>query len=234
MAELVFWFVAAATIISAGFVVLNNQLIYSAVALLFTLFGVAGIYVFLWADFIAGIQILVYVGGILVLVIFGIMLTNKIKSVRISHKSMQQGVGGAVALWLFIFSIPAFLFINEQKTQKEKIRPLARLKEGFQIIIKIPGLLRFMIARMLYTDGLTVVFAFAGIYAAKVFSFPQEKVIMFAIAVNLFCGIGAIAGGFIEDRIGAFRTVRLSLFSLLFLGTGILLSPTELWFWVLG
>ena len=78
MAELVFWFVAAVTIISAGFVVLNNQLIYSAVALLFTLFGVAGIYVFLWADFIAGIQILVYVGGILVLVIFGIMLTNKI------------------------------------------------------------------------------------------------------------------------------------------------------------
>ena len=44
MAELVFWFVAAITIISAGFVVLNNQLIYSAVALLFTLFGVAGIY----------------------------------------------------------------------------------------------------------------------------------------------------------------------------------------------
>ena len=136
------------------------------------------------------------------------------------------------ALWLFIFSIPAFLFINEQKTQEEEIRPLARLKEGFQIIVKIPGLLRFMIARMLYTDGLTVVFAFAGIYAAKVFSFPQEKVIMFAIAVNLFCGIGAIAGGFVEDRIGAFRTVKLSLFSLLFLGTGILLSPTELWFWV--
>ena len=42
------------------------------------------------------------------------------------------------ALWLFIFSIPAFLFINEKKKQKEEIRPLARLKEGFQIIIKIP------------------------------------------------------------------------------------------------
>jgi NADH-quinone oxidoreductase subunit J len=103
MAEFIFWFIAAITIISAAFVVLNNQLIYSAVALLFTLFGVAGLYVFLWADFIAGVQILVYVGGILVLVIFGIMLTNKIKSVRISHKSMQQGVGGAISLWLFIF-----------------------------------------------------------------------------------------------------------------------------------
>ena len=103
MAEIVFWTIAALTIMSAAFVVLNSQLIYSAVALLFTLFGVAGIYVFLWADFIAGIQILGYVGGILVLVIFGIMLTNKIKSVRISHKSMQQGVGGVVSFWFFIF-----------------------------------------------------------------------------------------------------------------------------------
>ena len=88
-----------------------------------------------------------------------------------------------------------------------------------------------MIARMLYTDGLTVVFAFAGIYLPqKYLNFPQDKVIMFAISVNIFCGIGAIAGGFIEDRIGAFKTVRLSLFSLLVLGTGILLSPTEIWF----
>ena len=78
MAELIFWFIAAFTIISAAFVVLNNQLIYSAVALLFTLFGVAGLYVFLWADFIAGVQLLVYNGGRLVLINYGIMLTNRI------------------------------------------------------------------------------------------------------------------------------------------------------------
>ena len=137
-------------------------------------------------------------------------------------------------IWLFIFSIPAFLFIMEEKTNVEKIGPISRLINGFKIITKIPGLLRFMIARMLYTDGLTVVFAFAGIYAAKVFGFAQDKVIIFAIAVNLFCGIGAIAGGFIEDRIGAFKTVRISLFLLLILGAGILLAPTEIWFWVFG
>ena len=89
MAELIFWFIAAFTIISAAFVVLNNQLIYSAVALLFTLFGVAGLYVFLWADFIAGVQLLVYIGGILVLIIFGIMLTNRISSVRLSQTNVQ-------------------------------------------------------------------------------------------------------------------------------------------------
>ena len=102
LAEIVFWLLAVFTIISASFVVLNNQLLYSAIALLFALFGVAGLYIFLWADFIAGIQLLVYIGGINVLIIFGIMLTNKISSVRLSQTNVQQGVGAVIALWLMI------------------------------------------------------------------------------------------------------------------------------------
>ena len=102
IAEIVFWLLATFTIISASFVVLNNQLLYSAIALLFSLFGVAGLYIFLWADFIAGIQLIVYIGGINVLIIFGIMLTNKISSVRLSQTNVQQGVGAVVALWFMI------------------------------------------------------------------------------------------------------------------------------------
>ena len=102
MTEFVFWVVTSVTIISALGVVLSNQLIYSAISLLFTLFGIAGLYVFLWADFMPGIQLLVYVGGILTLIIFGIMLTNKISSARLSQTNMQQGIGSVVSLWLLI------------------------------------------------------------------------------------------------------------------------------------
>ena len=102
MPEAVFFFLAAFTLASALVVVLNNQLLYSAIALLFTLFGVAGLYIFLWADFIAGVQLLVYIGGINVLIIFGIMLTNRISSVRLSQTNLQQGVGGVFAFWIFI------------------------------------------------------------------------------------------------------------------------------------
>ena len=102
MTEFVFWVVTSVTIISAFGVVLSNQLIYSAISLLFTLFGIAGLYVFLWADFMTGIQLLVYVGGILTLIIFGIMLTNKISSARLSQTNMQQGIGSVVSLWLLI------------------------------------------------------------------------------------------------------------------------------------
>lgn len=102
MAEMLFWLIAAFTIASAAMVVLNNQLLYSAIALLFTLFGVAGLYIYLWADFIAGVQLLVYIGGINVLIIFGIMLTNRISSIRLSQTNVQQGVGGVVSFWLLI------------------------------------------------------------------------------------------------------------------------------------
>lgn len=102
MVDLLFWFIALFTIASALMVVLNNQLLYSAIALLFTLFGVAGLYIYLWADFIAGVQLLVYIGGINVLIIFGIMLTNRISSVRLSQTNLQQGVGGVFAFWVFL------------------------------------------------------------------------------------------------------------------------------------
>ena len=102
MTEFLFWFIALFTIASALMVVLNNQLLYSAIALLFALFGVAGLYIYLWADFISGVQLLVYIGGINVLIIFGIMLTNRIASVRLSQTNLQQGVGGVFAFWVFI------------------------------------------------------------------------------------------------------------------------------------
>ena len=138
---------------SAAFVVINNQLIYSAVALLFTLFGVAGLYVFLWADFIAGIQILVYVGGILVLVIFGIMLTNKIRSVRISHKSMQQGVGGVVTLWLFIFLV--FAMAKAPWALSDAVEPIGTVRE-IGILLLTDFLLPFEIISLLLLGALIV------------------------------------------------------------------------------
>ena len=79
-------------------VVQSKSLLYSAYALLFTFIGVTGLYIFLWADFLAVVQVVVYVGGILVLIIFGIMLTNKITSVNISHTSMQKSMGAIVVI----------------------------------------------------------------------------------------------------------------------------------------
>ena len=87
--DIVFWFFAAVTLGSAAIVVFSRNIIYSAFALLFTLFGVAGIYVLLSADFIAVTQLLVYVGGILVLMVFGVMLTNNVVDVEMKSGTLQ-------------------------------------------------------------------------------------------------------------------------------------------------
>ena len=102
MINIVFWFFVALTVVSAISVVLNKNLVYAAISLLVTFLGVAAMYVFLWADFMAGTQVLIYIGGILILILFGIMLTHKITSVRISHTSIQKSIGAIVVFVLFI------------------------------------------------------------------------------------------------------------------------------------
>lgn len=88
--DIIFYLFAAVTVISAFFVVTTRNIVYSAFFLLFTFFGVTGIYVLLGADFVAIVQLVVYVGGILILLIFGVMLTNKITNVQIKTGTMQM------------------------------------------------------------------------------------------------------------------------------------------------
>jgi NADH-quinone oxidoreductase subunit J len=81
--DFIFYLFAAITILSAYFVVTVRNIVRSAFFLLFTFFGVTGLYVLLGADFVAIVQLIVYVGGILILLLFGVMLTNKITTVQI-------------------------------------------------------------------------------------------------------------------------------------------------------
>ncbi len=98
----VFWAFAIVTVGSAAVVVLSRTLIYSAFALLFTFFGVAGLYVLLGADFLAATQLLIYVGGILVLLLFGVMLTHKIYDLDLRTGTTQLASGLIVAAGLFV------------------------------------------------------------------------------------------------------------------------------------
>ncbi|HEY9164770.1 MAG TPA: NADH-quinone oxidoreductase subunit J [Candidatus Kryptonia bacterium] len=87
--DLVFYAFAALTIVSAVGVVFSRNILYAAFALLFAFFGVAALYVLLAADFIAITQILLYVGGIMVLIIFGVMLTSRAYDVEMKRGVLQ-------------------------------------------------------------------------------------------------------------------------------------------------
>lgn len=87
---IVFYALAAVTVVSALGVAFSNNIFYSAIALMGALLGAAGLYVMLAADFVAVVQIFVYVGGILVLTLFAINLTSRIGDVSISNRSLGR------------------------------------------------------------------------------------------------------------------------------------------------
>ena len=131
MAENLFLIIAALVIASAFWVVFSPNLIHSAVSLLFTLFSTAGLYIFLYADFIAATQVVIYVGGILVLIIFGVMLTSKIETPSIAASSKNQFIGGIGAFVIFV--IQAGIIFNTQwnigniQSRKDTVTTIGKL-----------------------------------------------------------------------------------------------------------
>lgn len=108
LTTIVFYVFACITIGSSAVVVFSRNIVYSAFALLFAFFGVAGLYALMMADFLAVTQLLIYVGGILVLVLFGVMLTSNVLDVQIRSTAMHVLpalliVGALAAVLLTVF-----------------------------------------------------------------------------------------------------------------------------------
>ncbi len=119
MQEFVFILLAIGTIVGAGIVAFSRNIVYSAFALLLSFFCVAGLYVLLAADFIAATQVIVYIGGILVLILFGVMLTEKIEKVNVSNQALKP-----VRAWLLLIVSAAIIITAILKTNWNVSTPL--------------------------------------------------------------------------------------------------------------
>ena len=97
----VFYMMAGLAVVCAAGVALSRNILHSAFSLLGTLAGVAGLYFLLGADFVAVVQLLVYVGGILVLILFAVLLTREITDIKISNLSVSI-LGGLPASLLML------------------------------------------------------------------------------------------------------------------------------------
>ena len=102
IAELFFYFFTIMVIGIGCVVAFSKNLLRSAFALFFVLFGVAGFYVLLGADFLAIVQIMVYAGGVNVLLIFGTMLTADISTPKTSNLSFQGALTVIAGVTLFV------------------------------------------------------------------------------------------------------------------------------------
>jgi UMF1 family MFS transporter len=176
-----------------------------------------------------------YIGAILALILVLAIFILPEPSLFGLSKAAAEPVRAAMifaGLWLVIFSLPLFFTSFEEGPKKQAQPFMLSLIQSGKLVLSIPNMMRFLIARMAYNDGLITLFAFGGIYAAKVFGFTQQDILIFAIGLNITAGIGAIIGGPLTDRWGAIYIIRTSLICLFLLGLVCLMTHSLTIFWV--
>ncbi len=143
-----------------------------------------------------------------------------------------------VAAWVSLFALPLFLWTPDkprgERTMEALRNGLVTLVNTLCNIRQYAQTSRFLLARMIYIDGLNTLFAFGGIYAAGTFGMALEEVILFGIAINVTAGIGAACFAWLDDNIGPKRTILIALGGLIGFGGALLLASGKVWFWALA
>ncbi len=143
------------------------------------------------------------------------------------------------AVWYLFFALPLFLTappsIPSGKSMGVAVKDgLNQLWTTCKELKHYRHIIRFLIAKMFYIDGLATLFTFGGIYAASVFGMTQEEVLLFGISMNVTAGLGAASLAFLDDWIGSKKVILYSLIGLIIPGS-FALFVTEKWqFWLLG
>lgn len=169
-----------------------------------------------------------YVGGLLSLVI--VITVPQIQSIA------GQLVGPLAAVWFLVFTAPFFLFTPDRPATGVALRPaisggLRRLVQTFANARRYGNVMRFLIAFMIYNDGLSAVFSFGGIYAASLFGWDIQTLGLFGVILIVFAAIGAFIGGWADDRFGSRRTVLIAVAGLLLALLGaISIQPGSIFF----
>ena len=144
--------------------------------------------------------------------------------------------GPLTALWFIVFVTPMFLLTPDAPPTGMRLSEAARggvgrLKATLAELPRLPSLGRFLLANMIYQDGLVALFAFGGIYAAGVFGWQTIELGVFGILLTVTGTLGAWLGGKLDDRIGGKPVVLGAIGCLLLACLGILsLGPGHVFF----
>ena len=178
-----------------------------------------------------------YVGGILSTILVMVALVSTDDPWFGFTKEAGQNIRATnlfVAAWFSIFCIPIFLCVKEIRSDQASatINPYRILLASFQDIRRHPQITRFLLARLVYNDGLVAIFAFGGIYASGTFGFTFEEIMIFGIVMNLAAGLGAFLLGSVDDRFGGKLTIYLTLVAFIFGTVGAVTAESRWLFWV--
>lgn len=143
----------------------------------------------------------------------------------------DRAAGPLTGLWFVIFVTPMFLFTPDypaKRPVREALREgLLELKQSIKSLPQQKSLAAFLLANMIYTDGLVSLFAFGGIYAAGTFGWHTIQIGTFGIMLAIAGTFGAWLGGKLDDRLGPKRVIAGSLLILLLAVAAILLVDKD-------
>lgn len=146
-----------------------------------------------------------------------------------------------VAGWFLLFSLPMLLLVRDRRTARSAPaggittsvgNAFRDLKRTFGRIRDFKDIVRFLLARLVYNDGLITMMAFGGVYAAGTFGMDTSEVILFAISLNVTGGLGAFLFGLLDDRLGGRATVLWSLVGLFLCTFVAVVATSKTVFWV--
>ncbi|MGW6778757.1 MFS transporter [Brucella pseudogrignonensis] len=139
--------------------------------------------------------------------------------------------GPISALWYLIFILPMFLFTPDQARGKPLRQALSKglseLKATLSEVRKRPGIARFLIARMVYQDGVTALVALGAGYAASLFSWSITEIGLFGMIINVMAIVSCLVASRMDTRFGSKTLVMLSLVLLLFSSLGIIATGRD-------
>lgn len=143
----------------------------------------------------------------------------------------DRAAGPLTGIWFIIFVTPMFLFTPDYPAKRplgEALREgLLELKQSIKSLPQQKSLAAFLLANMIYTDGLVSLFAFGGIYAAGTFGWHTIQIGTFGIMLAIAGTFGAWLGGKLDDRLGPKRVIAGSLLILLLAVAAILLVDKD-------
>ncbi len=143
------------------------------------------------------------------------------------------------AIWYALFSLPLFFMTKDTPSTKKSISSsvkngFAQIKDSIKHVRHLKNIVRFLIARMFYNDGIVTIFALGGVYAAGTFDMDEEQILMFGIGLNVTAGLGAFAFAWLDDISGSKFTIIASIIGLLLPLIALIIVKSIFWFVVWG
>ncbi len=175
-----------------------------------------------------------YIGGILILIIcIKVFIDNEVLPFGLSIENSEniRATSIVVAAWYLVFSIP-FLFSLKKKINNKIEVSQNNIKKIKDLIWNngLNNLGKFLIARMLYADGLNAIIVMGGIFAVGVFNLEIKDLLILSILMNVTAFIGAIVGGYANDKFSSKSVIIFSLLGLIISSSIILFVKSQLFF----